>query len=326
LIHPSPSETCACARREQLGTERSAVAHRIKTRTREYNRSGDRIRPNFSSRAGVPDYAARNLPAHSEIPDQLLRVARGVDSEPQRCSYRQLLGWFGETAPSVLLRRRIFSAIDAVGLIATPSLEGLSLDAIVTFRRAAGATSAHDPVEDRASTTSAITRPRALEPEIAKALRRSRAALRVADIPGALEPAPTIAPATTWMQARTKLQLAESHALVVVTGTRMVRGAVTWRSLANSAGEPDVPVTPEPIGSIAHDARLLDALPVLEAEGLAVVLDAQRMPCGPIDAGAALRVLHVESEPYLLIEEIEFHLRALLDTKLTIFEFAGLRG
>jgi hypothetical protein len=226
----------------------------------------------------------------------------------------------------VLLRRRILTAIDAAGLIATPTLEGLSLDATVTFERAAGATPTHDPIEDRTSPTSPVIPPRALEPEIAQALRRSRAALRVADIPGALEPAPTIAPATTWMQARTRLQLGESHALIVVTGTRMVRGAVTWRSLANSAGDPDAVVTPEPIGSIAHDARLLDVLPVLAAEGHAVVLDAQRLPFGPVDARAALRVLHAESEPYLLIEEIEFHLRALLDTKLTNYEFAGARG
>lgn len=257
-------------------------------------------------------------------PVELLRIAESVDEEPQRCSYRQLLAYFGETAPGVLLRRRIVSTIQSLGLVVSPSLEGLSLDATVAFTRAAGV--AKKKVAPAAPAVQRAPRPQELSVSLARSLRRRHATLLVGDVPGALERAKTIPAGTNWLEARTHLDLQHRPGLVVLSGSRSIRGVVTWRGLARSASPENGPVRLEQAQAVAHDMRLLDALPLFEAHQVLVVLDSERLPCGPLDASAALSLLRVEAEPYLLIDEIEHLLRGLLDGSMRPEEMASARA
>ncbi len=116
--------------------------------------------------------------------------------------------------------------------------------------------------------------------------------------------------------------------LPVMSNDREVRGVITWKSI----GEGTAPGSPcefvhecmeRPARVIGIDAPLLDATDEI-ADGYVLVRGKDGMLAGIVTASDFAIQFRRLAEPFLIIEEIELHLRKLVDGKFCPDELRGV--
>ncbi|MCZ2155475.1 MAG: CBS domain-containing protein [Bryobacterales bacterium] len=109
--------------------------------------------------------------------------------------------------------------------------------------------------------------------------------------------------------------------LPVMRGEREVKGIVTWKSIACKYS---LDRARESVGDCSEDARIVDshrtlfeAIPTIVDYGYVLVRDrTDRRITGIVTSSDLSRQFQTLSEPFLLIREIELHVRQLLERKL----------
>ncbi|MGA2588638.1 MAG: CBS domain-containing protein [Bryobacteraceae bacterium] len=114
--------------------------------------------------------------------------------------------------------------------------------------------------------------------------------------------------------------------LPVMQGEREVKGVVTWKSVGSKQA---LGCKCEQVGDCREDARivdsnrtLFDAIPTIVEYGYVLVRDQRdRRITGIVTASDLSLQFQALAEPFLLLREIELHVRQLLGNKLTIADF-----
>lgn len=119
-----------------------------------------------------------------------------------------------------------------------------------------------------------------------------------------------------------------SHVPVMQT-ERVAEGVITWRSIGQAkAGNRDAVKAGdcmEPVRVLAQNAALFDAVREIIQHGVILVQAKDKTICGLVTAKDITEQFVALSEPFLFLEQIENHLRGLLEkAKLTAQEMRDL--
>src|SRR5579875_503451 len=251
------------------------------------------------------------------VPEELQEIADRVKKgQRPRASVRTLLRWFGSERRGFRKVRVIRRALKRVKLTTTPYFDGAYIDSQVAFISNAAAEKNGDAalaipvavattaIEDTSTTAAAA--PLALDPTY-----------RIGRLESANKSIIFVKPDEPVERAATLMLNHNFSQLPVMTNEREVKGIVTWRTIGRRfvLGKPCTAVR-EVMDShqeISAEASLFSAIELIVQHDCVLVRDSERKICGIVtthDLGVQFGSL---AEPFLLLGEIENHIRGILN-------------
>lgn len=247
---------------------------------------------------------------------QSLRSGIGVEDS----TARELLGWAGVSRRG----RRVVSIIRRdlrnAGLRTRPDFEYAYIDEPIVF-------SLEEDVTDPPSSSDTLPAP---VPEVTvNAGAAADPIYRIGILESANLPPVSVGLQTSMKEAITMMLYHDFSQLPVMQGERDLRGAISWRSIGQSLalGKLCVSVSEcmEAATAIASDTSLFAAIPTIAEKEYVFIVDSTRKIVGIVTTTDLSLQFRVLAEPFLLLGEIENHLRHLSDGKFTAAELASVR-
>ncbi|MEU6129554.1 CBS domain-containing protein [Saccharopolyspora sp. NPDC047091] len=239
---------------------------------------------------------------HPAVHERLRRARERADNDdPERLTVRELLGFWG-----VKDRTDHIDQIEADlanhGLTTSPGFRAVTLDTVVSLTTPAGDVSEQTD-----------------EPEIADLRGVENDGgddLNVRLTVGNLSPLSGvgfIGPDGTVEEAITKMALDDYSQLAVLNGPRHLRGAVTWRSIAQALQrKPDATVADAidtPVEVVDYDRDLFEILPVLQQRYFVFVRDQTKEIRGIVTTADVAHRYGEMATPFFLLGEVDQTLR-----------------
>ena len=263
----------------------------------------------------------------TSIPDPLQVVAAAVQNgdSPSGHTTRDLLSWFGVQRRGRLVNNSIRNALRRAKLRTEPKFDHAYLGAALTFF----------PLEtqqietQQEQTGDRDTGVVAEGSTILTASALDDPTYRIGKLDSANQQPVTVGPQATVREAITLMLLHDYSQLPVMQGTRTIKGAVTWQSigrhLALGLQCNTVSDCLEEATDISTDTSLFAAIPQIVAKQFVLVRDSTSLVTGIVTTTDLSLQFRQLAEPFLLLGEIENHLRRLSDGKFTLEEVASLK-
>ena len=231
------------------------------------------------------------------VAERLRREAEGgAAPRPEELSVRELLGHFNALRRGAWIVRNVRAGLDACGLAISDNFEGGWLDSTVsiTLDQADGEKPNADPTPRLESLTAAHHPPVCVKPD------------------------DTLATATTLMR------MWDYSQLPVVTTPRNVKGVVSWKSIGRKLGDGVVPATVGECMEEPHvvnaDAPLARAVAVVHEHDYVLARGRDQIIIGIVTAADLALQFKERALPFMLIGEIEAHLRNIVRGRFTVRE------
>lgn len=236
---------------------------------------------------------------------------RADTGNPVEISVRDLLAMWDAKARGARISPRIEADLANHGLAAWPSFRKVTLDSTVHLITAA-------QESETGGTTAAPAMDEDDELDIG---------LTVGNLPSALSGVESVPPTATFDQAITAMTLNGYSQLAVLSGSRSLRGAVTWQSIAFArhanaqASFSDVIV---PAREARYDQELIDVLPILQEWDFVFVRDETNAVAGIVTTADVVHAYGELATPFFLIGELDQTLRQLIARTFTLEEVTSL--
>ncbi|MCI0348965.1 MAG: CBS domain-containing protein [Acidobacteriales bacterium] len=269
----------------------------------------------------------------SEIPDELKEVAKQVrEGGEVAAPVRVLLSWFDAERRGYWKVREIRKALRRLKLKTEPDFEEAWIDAEVTFKprpkrgevaRLAEALSVleQEPQVGQADGAGKVVPRKSAEDVTSR--------IKIGMLSAANKPPLCIPPDAKISEAITLMMQHDYSQLPVTTTERDLKGMVSWKSLGSrlALGKQCAKVRDcmEPGHEIRSDASLFEAIQQVVEHECVLVRDATRKLVGIVttaDLGMQFAQL---GEPFLLLGQIENHVRNLIADKFTQAELQAVR-
>lgn len=265
------------------------------------------------------------------VPPELRDVVRRVEAgETPRASVRELLRWFSYERRGSNVVSCIRSALEKHNLITKPNFAYAWIDERVTFvKYESGA-------EQVTTTTTAANLPVSVtEADIAPAtdivaVVSEDPTYRIGKLDAANKPPRRISPDALLNEAITIMLRNDYSQLPVMTSDREVKGAITWKSISvnltlglgcryvRDCMEKNVEI-------VAADVSLFRVIDLIAEQDFVLVRDAERRISGIVTVADLGQSFHLLGRPFLLLSEIENHIRGLLDGRFSQEELNEIR-
>ena len=135
-----------------------------------------------------------------------------------------------------------------------------------------------------------------------------------------------VAPNDALIKATTIMQMEDYSQLPVMTTPHEVKGMVSWQSIGEAYAQGQKPQKVKECMEEAHEVKadmtLADATDRICIHGYVLVRDNDRKISGIVTAADLANQFKQHADPFLLIGEIEHHLRNLVRRKFTVDEFS----
>ena len=234
-----------------------------------------------------------------DLSSQMLKDKKnGNAPTPEQLTVREFIGKFGYSRRGSTLVSHVRNRLEELELRTNPDFEVTYMDATISVEmnsEAVGAVSSVSP------------------PDPTHRIGMLEAANNK---PTSVKPDSSLSAATTIMQVHDYSQLP------VMTGDHSVKGIISWKSIGVnlSLGKECEYVRQcmEPAQEIQFTAPLFDAIGTIVKHGYALVRDTDKTITGIVTASDLSNQFMVMASPFLLIGEIEGHLRHLIHNKFTI--------
>ena len=227
-------------------------------------------------------------------------VANGNAPQLEKCTVREFIEKFGYSRRGRILVSDVRNRLEELDLRTNPDFEVTYIDATISIelnQKAVGAASSSPPPDP-------THRIGMLEAAHNKPFR--------------VNPDDCLSVATTIMQ------LHDYSQLPVMNGCRNVKGIISWKSIGArlSLGKEYERVRGymEPAQEISIKATLFDAIGTIVEHGYVLVRGTDKTITGIVTASDLSNQFMVMASPFLLIGEIEGHLRNLIHGKFTVEE------
>jgi predicted transcriptional regulator len=254
------------------------------------------------------------------------RVGKG---DEQTATVREILSWFGAYRRGYWIVEEIRAALKLVGLTTVPDFEAGYIDGQVQFQ----IISPPAPLQaEQEPTESAVEAPAAddvthTSPDIAPVY--SDPTYRISRFTATNRPVVSVAPDAPLEEAVTLMLLNDYSQLPVMTSDREVKGIITWASIGNrlSRGRKISTVKDFMVDhqELRAEESLSRAIPIIAEHGYVLVRSADRRIAGIVAASDLALQYHQLAEPFLLLGEIENHIRRLIDGRFTVEELASAK-
>jgi CBS domain-containing protein len=268
----------------------------------------------------------------AKIPDQLRQVAEHVSQGGERNeTVRMLLSWFDAERRGYWKVHEIRKALRKLKLKTDPDFEDAWIDAPIAFltrpKKEKVPTSAEP---EPGSDTEPKTEDSPNEAPIpAKYANGVHSRIKIGVLAAANKPPQCVSPDAELSEAITLMLQHDFSQLPVTTTERDVKGLISWRSLGSrlALGKQckKVRESMEPANEIRSDASLFEAIQQIVEHECVLVRDATRKLTGIVTTADLSRQFAQLGEPFLLLGQIENHIRNLIANKFTKAELAGVR-
>jgi CBS domain-containing protein len=270
------------------------------------------------------------------IPERLREIAEqlrtGVKPEPK--TVRQLLSVFNAERRGSYKVGKIRRALDGLGLVTDPDFENIWIDAAIEFRlrsephkeseRAPDSTIA---VPDVGEVREQLARPEPMteipvETPTVTSSRITDPTYRIGKLPAANQPIVSVTLDEDVTQAVTKMMKWDYSQLPIMQGVRDVKGVISWRSIGSrlALGAPCAKVRDcrDSHRGVSADTSLFHAIPAIIEDGYVLVRADDKTISGIVTASDLSLQFQQLSEPFLLLGEIEQHVRKLIEGKFAL--------
>lgn len=235
-------------------------------------------------------------------------IAKGMAPEPVRLTVRQLLDRFGYERLSAGINNHIRNGMEKFGLRADQDFTITGLDARIA-------------IELDADASGAPHLPRAADPT-----------RRVGQLDAANRKLESVKPESSLIEATTKMQMHGYSRLPVMRHEREVSGMITWKSIGARTALGLKPthvrdcMEQAQVQVIPDDTRLFEAISQVSEHGYVLVQAGDRTIAGIVTAKDVAGIFRKLARPFLLIGEIEGHLRNLVHGKFTLDQLRKASG
>lgn len=266
----------------------------------------------------------------ARIPSYLQQAADQIHEtgKPKMVRVRDLLSWFDAQRRGVLVIREIRSALRRAKLTTVPDFEVAYIDQRIKLK-------AIEPAETKPAAPKEIT---------VGEKAAGTDAVSVAVVGGSVpDPAPRIgmlkAANTPPLSVKRDTEISEAITLMlmndysqlpVTQDDRNVDGLISWRSIGKSRiadGKTCKYVREclEPVEIVNSDMHLFEAVNLIAQKEVVLVRNSEKKIVGLITTSDISLQFGSLSEPFLLLSEIENHIRRLIDGKFSLPELTAVR-
>lgn len=243
-----------------------------------------------------------------------LRQARGRadKQDPERISVRELLALWGATDRGDQVSQ-IEADLANHGLVTSPSFRAVTLDTVVSL------TTPPDEAEEAATVgqPEIDELPATEDDEDGRDLNVRLTVGNLSPLVGVM----SVSPNSTFKEAITRMLLNDYSQLAVLNGPRNLRGAVTWRSIAQAMDEkPDATLADaiEQAEFVPYDRALSDVLPTLQQRGFVFVTDQSNAIKGIVTTADVVQRYGEMATPFFQLGEVDQTLRWVLSRTVDI--------
>lgn len=259
---------------------------------------------------------------------ELLRDARASaeSGTPIQLTVRDLLRWWHAGARGANVTARVEADLANHGLETWPDFRKVALDTAVVLRAMSDPEDAPDigdssvQVGTQAHPESQATHTSPTGAAIDDEDTSADTGITVGNLPSALADLVSVASDASFEQAITLMLVNDFSQLAVLNG-RQLRGAVTWRSIAQARNaDPNARFADAIVEAIAvgYDAPLTKCLQLLEDQDFFFVRDATDKISGIITATDVVKLYGQLATPFLLIGELDRALRRVMASTFSI--------
>lgn len=241
---------------------------------------------------------------------------------------RDFLWWFGAMRRGQYIVRGLRHSLKRAGLITKPDFESAYIDARITFELAtetikASATATGD--SNATATATVVTE----ETTAPISIGIADPTYRISKLAAANSIPIYVAPDRPVTEAVTLMLSNDFSQLPVMTNERNVKGLISWQSIGarwalDREGQ-EVRHYMEEAVEIPSDRSMFAALPLIVEHGYVLVRGAESKISGIITTSDLSLQFQQLAEPFLLLGEIENHIRRLMDGKFTKEELASAK-
>lgn len=253
---------------------------------------------------------------------------------PESISVRELIGWFNALRRGTNVNWQIRRSLEQAGLVTAPDFESAHIDGRVQFalpQHVEEGLSDAQPEREHIEPAPELSLQQ--EPELVQFVGGAgvEPAYRVSRLLDPRLKLVTIGPDALLEEAVTLLLRHDYSQLPVMTNERDVRGVVSWDSIgpAMTLGQPTPKFVREcmrPHVEVKDTDSLFQVINRIIESSYVLVRNEQRAISGILTTTDLSQQFQDLAEPFLLIGEIENHIRALIDGRFTQPELAGVRN
>jgi CBS domain-containing protein len=266
----------------------------------------------------------------AKIPPQLQKAAEQVhqDGKSKVVRVKELLSWFDAQRRGLLVVREIRSALRKAKLVTVPDFEVAYIDQRIKLKALQPAEKT--PVTSKAS---AVVEQRVETDSSAGAVSGGSIpdpAPRIGMLKAANTPPLSVTRDTELTDAIAKMLLNNYSQLPVMQGERIVQGLVSWRSIGRAkvrSGNPCKYVRDciEEADVVSSETHLFEAIGAIAERDVVLVRNNENKIIGLVTTYDISSHFSDLAEPFLVLSEIENHLRRLIDGKFSLEDLKANR-
>lgn len=255
---------------------------------------------------------------------------------PESISVRELIGWFDALRRGTNVNWQIRRALDQIGLVTVPDFEGSHIDGRVQFalpQLQPQAEIQNDALSEQGhdQPPSEPLQPQAPEPVQFVGGAGVEPAYRVSRLLDPRLKLVNVGPDAPLEQAVTLMLRHDYSQLPVMTNEREVRGVVSWDSIgpAMTLGQPAPQFVRDcmrPHVEVKDTDSLFQVINRIIESSYVLVRNEHRVITGILTTTDLSQQFQDLAEPFLLIGEIENHIRSLIDGRFTQPELAAVKN
>lgn len=250
------------------------------------------------------------------------RLRAGESIEP--VTVRTFLSWFGAQRRGSFIVFWIRSTLEKAGLRTEPDFESAYLDSSISFVLVDHVT--EEATSNKQSSDAAITALTSVTETVTAPVNYADPTYRLSKLAAANRRPVSVNPDGTLSQAVTVMLSNDFSQLPVMSNERDVKGVISWYSIGsrlalNKDGE-FVRDFMDPHHEIRADASLFQAIGIIVQAQYVLIRAGDNKISGIVTASDLSLQFQQLAEPFLLLGEIENHLRKILSSKFTTSELA----
>lgn len=257
----------------------------------------------------------------AKIPTQLQQAADHIQQtgKPKMVRVKDLLSWFEAQRRGVLVVREIRTALKKAKLMTVPDFEVAYIDQRIKLKVA-------EPIVKKAPISKeVVVEPTGIDSPYEAVVGGSvpDPAPRIGMLKAANTFPTTVSRDTEVSQAITVMMMNDYSQLPVMQGDRNVDGLISWKSIGRariSEGKACKYAREciEKAEIVTSDTHLFDAINIIAKKEVVLVRDGAGKVAGLVTTSDISLQFGALSEPFLLLSEIENHVRRLIDGKFSL--------
>lgn len=261
--------------------------------------------------------------------ERLAAVAQSLRNGEQspNLTVRSFLSWFYSERRGRWIVQWIRTSLANAGLKTEPDFESTYIDGLIQFV----------PVEQAPRTSETVVEREVVERvtvEDHAEVRVTATAFadptyRISKLAAANRVPVSVRPDASLTEVVTVMMANDFSQLPVTTNERDVKGVISWRSIGSRLALGQVPAAAreamEPHAEVNSDASLFTAIPLIVEQGYVLVRSNDQRIVGIITTSDLSLQFQQMTEPFLLLGEIENHIRRIISGRFRPEELAAAR-